>query len=250
MSSTINEGKYNNDNIEVEGKNATSTSEDTSNGRSRTGITINAHNIEAIHHHGCSDGEEEGGKKSASEQVVVSPSGHVNMTFDRHMLYKAVSYIYSKLVTPAEEGGLKDWIKDHCIHFSTPYKEEHFILATEIHKQYESLIEEHLCQFCQEENVNLKVFYATLVQAKTVSGMGKTIDMLLASASYKKFYKLMHRKWKEYYGTIDNSNNNNANECGITTSSSSRRGSLSPHHVKIVDNGCNNGQGNSIYTKK
>ena len=60
----------------------------------------------------------------------------------------------------------------------------------------------------------------------------------------------MHRKWKEYYGTIDNSNNNNANECAITTSSSSRRGSLSPHHVKIVDNGCNNGQGNSIYTKK
>ena len=176
------------------------------------------------------------------QKVVVSPSGKVKMTLDRQILYKAVSYIYSKIVTPNEEGGLKDWIKEKAIHFSTPYKEEHFILATEIHKEYESLIETHLYQFCEEENIDYKDFYATLVQAKTVSGMSKTINMLLASASYKKFYKLMHRKWKEYYKDYSDTNNNNSEKIAdIEDKNNNRRGSLSPHHVKIVEyNNVNN----------
>ena len=145
-------------------------------------------------------------------------------------------------VTPNEEGGLKDWIKEKAIHFSTPYKEEHFILATEIHKEYESLIETHLYQFCEEENIDYKDFYATLVQAKTVSGMSKTINMLLASASYKKFYKLMHRKWKEYYKDYSDTNNNNSEKIAdMEDKNNNRRGSLSPHHVKIVEyNNVNN----------
>ena len=51
---------------------------------------------------------------------------------------------------PGEEGGLKDWIKGKCVHFSTSYKEEHFILATEIYNEYELLVEKSLVEFCAE----------------------------------------------------------------------------------------------------
>ena len=169
----------------------------------------------------CSD--DSGGKTSEHADAVVSPSGRVKMTVDRQLLYKAVGYVYSKLVMPGEEGGLKDWIKEHCIHFSTPYKEEHFILATEIYNEYELLVEKSLVEFCEEENIDFKQFYSALVQAKTAEGMGKTIDMLLASASYKKFYKLMHRKWKEFH-------QNSRDKLGHNSPTSS----LSPHSVKIV----------------
>ena len=70
----------------------------------------------------CSDNS--GGKEKELADGVVSPSGRVKMTVDRQLLYKAVGHVYSKLVMPGEEGGLKDWIQGKCVHFSTPYKEE------------------------------------------------------------------------------------------------------------------------------
>eukprot|EP00944_MAST-04C_sp_MAST-4C-sp1_P009723 g9723.t1 len=169
----------------------------------------------------CSDNS--GGKEKELADGVVSPSGRVKMTVDRQLLYKAVGHVYSKLVMPGEEGGLKDWIQEKCVHFSTPYKEEHFIMATEIYNEYELLVEKSLVEFCAEENIEFKEFYSALVQAKTAEGMGKTVDMLLAAASYKKFYKLMHRKWKEVYG----SNREKIEQ-------SSPNSSLNPHSVKIM----------------
>ena len=56
----------------------------------------------------CSDNS--GGKEKELADGVVSPSGRV-MTVDRQLLYKAVGHVYSKLVMPGEEGGLKDWIQ-------------------------------------------------------------------------------------------------------------------------------------------
>ena len=96
-------------------------------------------------------------------------------------------------------------------------------MATEIYNEYELLVEKSLVEFCAEENIEFKEFYSALVQAKTAEGMGKTVDMLLAAASYKKFYKLMHRKWKEVYG----SNREKIEQ-------SSPNSSLNPHSVKIM----------------
>ena len=53
----------------------------------------------------CSDNS--GGKEKELADGVVSPSGRIKMTVDRQLLYKAVGYVYSKLVMPGEDGGQK-----------------------------------------------------------------------------------------------------------------------------------------------
>ena len=124
--------------------------------------------------------------------------GRVSLTKDQQLLHRAVGHLYSKIIQPSEEGGWSEWFQEHCIKFDVKKKSEHALGYTELHKQFEAMVESALVEFTAQEGIeDAQDLYTRILNAKDDKKFESTVNLLLAAASYKKFVALMKRKHRQ-----------------------------------------------------
>ena len=141
------------------------------------------------------------GRKSSERESDDLGSCHVGRTRlsdDQKLLHRAVGYLYSKIIQPEEEGGWKEWFDKNCVEFDVAKKDttqvgrSHKLIYSQLHKEYEVMVESALCEFVKKEGINdAQDLYMRIYNAQ--EEMESTVNLLLAAADYKKFVSLMKR---------------------------------------------------------
>lgn len=140
---------------------------------------------------------------SKTTDLGASHIGHVSLTSDQQLLHRAVGHLYSKIIQPKDEGGWLEWMNEHCVKFDVRKKSEgggeHSLLYTELHKEYEEMVEAALVEFTAQEGIkDHEELYLRIFRAKDDKKFEKTVNLLLAAANYKKFVALMKRKHRMF----------------------------------------------------
>ena len=142
------------------------------------------------------------GSKSS---LGASHVGKISLTKDQQLLHRAVGHLYSKIIQPKEEGGWSEWFLQHCVKFDTKKKSEHGLQYTELHKEYELMVETALVEFTAQEGIDdAQDLYERILHAKDDKKFESTVNLLLAAADYKKFVNLMKRKHRKIIKEEDN----------------------------------------------
>ena len=119
------------------------------------------------------------------------------------MLRRATAFMYRKMVAPPEERGFRDWFDDNCHVFEGAEKgDEQKLEYYQLYQEYEGLVETALVEFCAQEDIEspaalysmIDTVYEGDATARESKAAGKSIEMLLAAASYKKFVAMMLRR--------------------------------------------------------
>ena len=145
------------------------------------------------------------GRKSSerdSDDLGSSHVGRTRLSDDQKLLHRAVGHLYSKIIQPEEEGGWKEWFEKHCVEFDVAKKDKtqvgrsHKLIYSKLHKEYECMVENALCEFVKEEGIDdAQELYKRIYNAQ--EEMESTVNLLLAAADYKKFVNLMRRCHKK-----------------------------------------------------
>ena len=89
---------------------------------------------------------------------------------------------------------MRDWIEERCLQFESvdgSFETEHFCAF----KDYEQKIARALEDFASEENLDAGEVMQRCQQAtEQLPGSEKTLELLLASASFPKFVRIMKNK--------------------------------------------------------
>ena len=108
------------------------------------------------------------------------------------LLQRAVSCVYTTIIKPAEEGGIKDWMHEHCLAFTDAA--EHRMEYTALFEDYEEKMEAALQAFARQEGLSTREVYERFSDGKGESiGTDNNVQLLLAATNYAKFVKLMRR---------------------------------------------------------
>ena len=90
---------------------------------------------------------------------------------------------------------LSDFFADHCKKFEREDETEHRLEFTEIHKQYEKIVDRHLEDFIDKEGTSSSDFYAAMKACIKEDEFNSAIlEMVLASADYDFFDMLMRAR--------------------------------------------------------
>ena len=92
-------------------------------------------------------------KSAPTTDLGASHVGRVQMTQDQQLLHRAVGHLYSKIIQPKEENGWLEWFEGNCMKFEVKKKSEHGLIYTELHKEYESMVETALIEFIAKEGI-------------------------------------------------------------------------------------------------
>ena len=155
--------------------------------------------------------------------------GRVELNADQQLLHRAVGHLYSKIIQPREEGGWSEWFQEHCVIFDVKKKSEHNLAYTELHKQYEVMVETALVEFTKQEGIDdFQEMYMRILSAIDDKKFESTVNLLLAAADYKKFVALMKRKHRKYIkeggGAVTQSSSNSSSSSSSSSSSNSNSG--------------------------
>lgn len=128
---------------------------------------------------------------------------HWSTTEDGSLVARANMFVHRKIIAPAEKGGLLEYFEKHCYSFEnidvdnaadSKYSLEHYSLFQE----YEAKIEELLSEFAEDEKCDPARLMRSCRNAAQLSKQAdKAVQLLVASASFPKFVKLMRSKAKE-----------------------------------------------------
>ena len=137
-------------------------------------------------------------KSAPTTDLGASHVGRVQMTQDQQLLHRAVGHLYSKIIQPKEENGWLEWFEGNCMKFEVKKKSEHGLIYTELHKEYESMVETALIEFIAKEGIkDQDELYTRIFRATKEKKYEATVNLLLAAADYKKFVALMKRKKRQ-----------------------------------------------------
>lgn len=137
-------------------------------------------------------------KSAPTTDLGASHVGRVQMTQDQQLLHRAVGHLYSKIIQPKEENGWLEWFEGNCMKFEVKKRSEHGLIYTELHKEYESMVETALIEFIAKEGIkDQDELYTRIFRATKEKKYEATVNLLLAAADYKKFVALMKRKKRQ-----------------------------------------------------
>ena len=105
-------------------------------------------------------------------------------TSSQQLLHRAVAHIMNEM---RNEGELDAWMDTHCSLFGTDVKAENDLAFTELHKEYETLVERSLEGFMATEHVgSTQVLFDLMVDATHKSPTSnRHMDVLLASGDFQ-----------------------------------------------------------------
>ena len=137
-------------------------------------------------------------KSAPTTDLGASHVGRVQLTQDQQLLHRAVGHLYSKIIQPKEENGWLEWFEGNCMKFDVKKRSEHGLIYTELHKEYESMVETALIEFTAKEGIkDQDELYTRIFRATKEKKYEATVNLLLAAADYKKFVALMKRKKRQ-----------------------------------------------------
>jgi len=137
-------------------------------------------------------------KSAPATDLGASHVGRVQLTQDQQLLHRAVGHLYSKIIQPKEENGWLEWFEGNCMKFDVKKRSEHGLIYTELHKEYESMVETALIEFTAKEGIkDQDELYTRIFRATKEKKYEATVNLLLAAADYKKFVALMKRKKRQ-----------------------------------------------------
>ena len=108
------------------------------------------------------------------------------------LLQRAVSHLYSALIKPEDEGGIKEWMQSNCEIFDDG--PELKLVYTTVFKEYEGLMEEALQRFAVNEGLTVLQLYDRFSRGKQENdATEKNMEMLLKPTCFPFFLKIMRR---------------------------------------------------------
>mmetsp|Transcript_29051 Transcript_29051/g.59419 ORF Transcript_29051/g.59419 Transcript_29051/m.59419 type:complete len:199 (-) Transcript_29051:200-796(-) len=147
------------------------------------------------------------GLKSAGSKNVslssVQPDGKRDDTYWKGadgVLKRATAFLYRRIISSREEGGMKDFFEEHCELFKGIGKgEEQSLEFMPLYREYESLVDQALTDFAQLEGLSEEDLGETVqvaVRGGTLSA-NRGLSMLVAAGDYRKFITMMATRARE-----------------------------------------------------
>jgi hypothetical protein len=113
---------------------------------------------------------------------------------------RAIAFVYRKIIAPAAEGGLKEFICENCSHFAdwTPEGEQQ-LLFTQLYAAFEEKMENLLDEFALSEGMEpgeIAAIVADIADSNDARAV-KCVQTLLRGTDYRKFCSIMKSKASE-----------------------------------------------------
>ena len=129
----------------------------------------------------------------ASQRAVrehPSYRGKLKATAEQQLLHRAIGAVYQKLLH-----GLDTFVEAHFGSFLVPPGvKEHRLEWTQLHQDFERLVEVALEAFCETEGLTVREFSSRVSEAADDERGQKMVGLLLGASSYTKFVKLLKGK--------------------------------------------------------
>lgn len=123
------------------------------------------------------------------------------------LLRRATAHCYRMIIAPASEGGLKEFLDEHCGTFAEVT--EHSVRHWELYKEFEAKVDGALEGFLETEfedpesrRANLDDLHAAIRRgmddrASKKESMDSAVSLLVAAADFKKFCSIMRQRAKK-----------------------------------------------------
>jgi hypothetical protein len=113
------------------------------------------------------------------------------------LLARAISFLFSKFIQPARDGGLKDFIEEHCSIFrdwdiDSEQRTQYFTLFSDFEKMMDKFLED----FAELEGLTSSEVMATITRVAEGNNNRaiKGVQTLLRGLEYRKFCSIMKNK--------------------------------------------------------
>jgi hypothetical protein len=140
---------------------------------------------------------------SGERSAPCTPEGKRDTTYwdgPDGVLKRATTFLYRRIIAPAEEGGMRTFFEKNCAPFKGVKKaDEQNVEWMALYREYEAMIDRALLDFAATENVDPGEL-EELVKRAVAGGrtsVNKSLALLVAAGDYSKFVSLMAQKAKD-----------------------------------------------------
>jgi len=125
---------------------------------------------------------------------------HWSLTPGGAMLSRALSFVFGKIIAPANAGGMKEWIAEHCGMFAAWSMEaEQRLEYSQLFAEFEGRMSAVLEDFARSEGRTAADIASSLAQLAEGSDgrAARSVQTLLRGLDYRKFCQVMRDRARD-----------------------------------------------------